>query len=109
MLLVVIVCCGVDIRALCCNCLSRGELEAPRILLAELSRCEGLTSQVIVYYITTCLAAGQPLADVIADLETDIDVKKFPEVLATPSCWGSGLDSSGGCGNIYGGRCWWVW
>ena len=63
-------------------CVSRGEVEAPRILLKQLveDKSYGVDRYVLVLYIMACLDQGQPLEQVMKELNTDIGLSYSPQV-----------------------------
>ena len=68
----------VDLRTLVCDCLSRGEVEVPLILIKELARSNGLHNLVLSLYIVTCMEQGQSISSILKDL--DMDLQMFPNV-----------------------------
>lgn len=71
-----------DLRVLICTCVSRGEVEAPRILLKQLAENKAYTVDryVLVLYIMACLEKGQLLTEVLEDLKTDISLTYTSQV-----------------------------
>lgn len=76
-----------DLRVLVCNCVSRGEVEAPRLLLKQLVKNNGVDRFVLAMYTLACIEQGQSLTDVLEDLKTDVSMIADPQVLHLLLVW----------------------
>lgn len=62
------------------DCLSRGEIIAPRIFIDQLMEHHGLTREVLCMYIVTAVQQGKPFLQVVQELGEAVDFTSFPEV-----------------------------
>ena len=69
-----------DFRSLAVTCLCRGEVETPRILLKQLAQQNGLNRILLSMYLAKCLEQGQPVTQLLQDIEADVDLTQFPGV-----------------------------
>ena len=67
----------VGLRSLCFGCFSRGEIEAPLILLPHLSRTPSFNDNFIVSYFPAAFENGLVLNEAIAKLKQHVNVQSF--------------------------------
>lgn len=69
-----------DFRSLAVTCLCRGEVAAPRVLIKQLAQQNGLNRILLSMYLAKCLEQGQPVNQLLQDIEPDVDLTQFPGV-----------------------------
>ena len=67
----------VDLRAMCFGCLSRGEIEAPLIIISHLSQINAVSSSLLALYFPAAFESGLDVREALGKLKESIDIGPF--------------------------------
>ena len=66
-----------DLCSLCFGCMSRGEIEAPMMIMSYLSQSSELSEGLLACYISSALDNGLTLKQALENLNEHVNIKPF--------------------------------